>query len=284
MTLHQYIRNILREAIAPKLSTFTSKKIAGDQKNYGRQKVGWGSSILLHKALKSIIQHLGIKITRYLGAGMYGHAFLTSDRKVLKITSDPMEVQAYQRIKNANSNHLPKIYEIVKIKTSNDFSHFIYAVLKEYTFHNNKYVKSIEQLMSNYEEFATILKQEMELAFGRSIDGNDYEKVMPLNYEDLLYVSLRGDITSESKILPIFYKLLKNEQQLTLIWFVKETVSLLDDMKSLGMKEDDIKSSNIGIQNKHLIYFDPRLQDQESQSERMKMEPAFTLTGPHANL
>jgi len=284
VNLHQLIRNILREKIAPKLSTFTTKKVSDDQKNFGLQKVGWGSSIPLYKALKSILQHMGIKITRYLGSGTFGHAFLTSDRKVLKITSDPMEVQAYQRIKNVNSNHLPKIYQIVKIKTNNDFSHYIYAVLKEFTFHNDKYKQRIEQLMSDYEELATILKQEMELHFMRKIDGNDYDKIMPSTYEDLLFVSLRGDITSESKILSIFYKLLTNENQPTLTWFIKETMGLLNDMRSLGMKEDDIKASNIGIQNKHLIYFDPRLQDQESQAERMKMEPEFTLTGPHANL
>lgn len=266
--IRQIIRTILLQELGPitndpKFSAFNNKNVIGINKYFGTYKMGYSQErqkeIKLYEILKSIKNKFGFKIKKFLGKGAYGYAFLTDDNKVLKITKDHTEALAMIRFKNLNSVHFPKVYSINKIKIGLDKEYFI--ILKEFIFHNQKYANNIKQI--------TQLLQDYVIKFADLSPDNKF----PSSYYALIRELIDENLNKESFIIKSFIEFLKNEEGIPakhVLWIFNETISLCSDLIAAGFKTEDIHAGNIGIKNKHLVYFDANSEDSDWPEELNK--------------
>ena len=91
-----------------------------------------GEDLIDNVLTKEMIAELDAKyrLKEHLGGGMWGVAFLTHDDKVLKLTTDSLEIQAAEEIQNVPYGPFAKIYEIGTISNEKTGGEVNY-ILKE---------------------------------------------------------------------------------------------------------------------------------------------------------
>ena len=78
--------------------------------------------------LDSIKNYFGIGTLNYIDSGMFGHAHVTDDGRILKLTKDHTEASNCLKIKGKKNNHIADIYDVAKFKMRG-VEHF--AILQE---------------------------------------------------------------------------------------------------------------------------------------------------------
>ncbi len=261
--MEQQIRQIIRTILLQELGHISndSKFFTEEERRSNRisksvrnKDVGYGLSknldymTPLAKILKAVVQKTGIKPVKFLGKGSFGFAFLTADGKTMKLTKDQHEVQMAFKILKLNSIHFPKIYDVFKLKLDNMFDGFV--IIKDYVFHNEKYTDSINSLRKQFRNVAEQFRIE-------------YSANMPSDISGLIALIQGGFYSRNDENIQKFFKFLNENNYKNLLWFVKETIDIAHELHSLGVKELDFNGNNIGIKNKHLVYFDaPDYSDQ----------------------
>lgn len=257
--LRSYIQELLRESFmdieedlaGTKNNQFTNKSVKAKEQGFGRHKIGEFSQVRIAKILKFVIQTYGYKIIKFLGKGDMGAAFLTDQKHVLKITVDKAEVVAMQKIQKVNSVHLPKVYRISKIKSTDRTDLFV--IEKDYAYNNEQLQAKIDQFIHQYRSY--IYSYEME-TFRKN---NIHYIPLPDTFDYMLSMASVGTITE--RIYEPFYKYMEGQNNRVFLWFMKEAWSLIRDLRSAGIHATDFHPGNIGILNKHLFYFDPQFQN-----------------------
>tara|TARA_R110000851_G_scaffold57296_1_gene133498 strand:- start:4890 stop:5471 length:582 start_codon:yes stop_codon:yes gene_type:complete len=172
------------------------------------------------KHLPRIEDMFGVEVIKTLGESS-GVAYLTSDNKVLKITSSDGEVKVSGKLMGNPSKYFPEIYKMEKL-TNNGW----YVILKEFipTINDNikKIFKELDSYMSEWAEH----KYPDELTSHKLIDVRDTGFMDFLNEEEPHLVQIYTD--------------LNNIQQIASEW-----VEILD-----------IHEDNFGWKNNHLVLFD----------------------------
>lgn len=193
--------------------------------------------------MKALKEKFGIEPQRFLGAGDFGFAFLSTDNKTIKITSDKSEVVEAQKWKDKNPEHLPKIFNIIKVKVGNGHDD-AYIIVKEFILHNPGFmniVKGLEKQLSYY--------------------LNDYHMkqgvhVFPF-FIEAFFDQLSNEQLSPEDINKFVSYLQKQENTKYLVWYVQQIYYLYEEMAQLGIESKDTYAKNMGIKNKRLIFLDP---------------------------
>ena len=91
-----------------------------------------GEELVDYELTEKMIQELDAKygIKEHIGGGMWGIAFLTHDNKVLKLTTDQLEIEAAEEIKNIKHGPFAKVYETGSVRNEINGRSISY-VLKE---------------------------------------------------------------------------------------------------------------------------------------------------------
>ncbi len=193
--------------------------------------------------LKALNEKFGIIPKKFLGAGDFGFAFLTQDNKTVKITSDKSEVVEAKKWMDKNPEHLPKIYNLIKIKVGNGQDD-AYAIVKEFVLQNKSFITLINNLQ---QELSTYL--------------NHYHILVPQNvfphFLEKFFDELSSENISPEDINKFIYFLQKEHVSKYLIWYVQQIYYLYEEMAQLGIDSKDTYGKNMGIKNRKLIYLDP---------------------------
>lgn len=264
--MHNKIRHIIREHL---------KQLFEDVDFYGLQATvdqdGGINSGKLYKRqvqdyLRVLYNKLGVKPVKFLGAGHFGFAFLTDEGQTIKITSDKSEVVEAKKWMDKNPEHLPKIFNVFKIKVG-DGSVEVYAIVKEYILQNNSFIKLIKNLESELDDWLSQyhvdkieapnsnsenIQKEIEEAF---FWPNDADK-FPTRIREL-FNSLQDKQISPNEIAKFASYLKHNKVSNQLIWYFQQLYFLYEEMNSIGIKSSDTWAKNMGLRNKQLVYLDP---------------------------
>ncbi len=249
--LSEMIRGILRKSFLneKEFETFKSdieKKdtfLVGHGQLYNRS---------IESYLKAITDKLGVIPDKFIGRGSSGYAFLTTDGKVLKITTDISEIIEAKKYFRKDVNHLPKIYNIYKIQVGKYENKEIYCILKEYILQNERFIELLDSAKTelNYQlkKFSRHLRLSPQTHKG--VDNQNFPNSM---YS--LLTKINDNSVRESNI-QLFLQYLKKESKPITYWFALQIISLNKELEKFNIMSRDFTPNNMGIKNKKLIFLD----------------------------
>lgn len=133
---------------------------------------------------------------KYVGHGSFGKAFKCCD-KIIKITSDPVEIKYVSKLIGKNRNGIVKYYNIMKISNN------IYAFSMDYILPIEKYIRT-----NNYDEnFVNYITDVIYFNWNNIKNFNDF-----LNFIEEHYILKKNTI--DYVFVYNFYKLFKKLKQL----------------------------------------------------------------------
>ncbi len=249
-TLSQFIRGVLRSSLLNEDDDFShlQKQIydKGSKNNgelYDRE---------IQVYLKALKDKFGIIPKQYLGSGNFGYAFLSTDGQTIKITSDKSEVVEARKWKDANPKHLPKVFNIIKIKVGDqnrNGAEDVYVIVKEHILQNPGFIKVIDSFEETFDKLLSLYH------FSESPRPK-----FPVNATMFFAYCLGDKILQEELIKFINFAKQKGASNY-LLWYVEQIISIYKELRGLGIESTDTYGKNIGIKNKQLIYIDPGFGD-----------------------
>lgn len=179
--------------------------------------------------IKQIADNLGEKIVKFKGAGSLGRAYETESGKILKITTDPIEIRlAYKLSKNRNwFQYLINYYSVGKINfkisaDDNNVKKTSYYIL----------MNKVIPLEDDPDSTNTPEGRAIDLVYQELIQYNpDYYKTI-MNYDNI-EETIKNDGLSEedAEVVREIYPLI---------------VNIVKELKLHGIEETDFHSGNIG--------------------------------------
>lgn len=195
---------------------------------------------------KLISDKYKINITKQIGKGSYGIAFLTDNKKVFKITTDDWEYETAKKIGDGNKQ-LVNYYNFFKLSGDNkiiyaediiDFDDFemdgnpeklnLYGILMDYVDEvEDEVIKKI------------IIKMSIPLKFN-------------INWGEYLH-----DSNFISKKRLNFYNIPTTDENLNkLKWTLTQFNGIFNELEENNIEQVDIGLGNIGIKNDSLVLYD----------------------------
>ncbi len=210
-----------------------------------------------HDIIKTLENSLNLKISKYLGSGFWGTAFLTDKKTTVKVTADRTEAAEALRILNSKPVHLPQVYHVFKIKVKDEAGFIsLFVIEKEFILQNNNYVKLLDGIwhtlshkLREYYRF----KVHKEMEAQTSTDEKYKYKYFPIDTDSLVRDISIDNINEEDIKDFLIYC---NDEDKKLNWLVTQIYSICKEGQKLNIAPDDLKPANLGIKNKKLIYID----------------------------
>lgn len=168
------------------------------------------------------------KVTKFIGTGEHGDAYLTEDDKVVKITTDKSEYDESRKLIGKTPTHLPIIYDCFTVE-SKRLTRPLWIIVLEHLKHKRK-------------------EQEL-LWYGLS---DAFEEQLKL---DLLEVieSYQVDMISTNEMVDYMNHLDINDRILN---YYGQIIKMIDEMKKYGIKSIDYGPNNFGFRGDTLVFFD----------------------------
>lgn len=193
----------------------------------------------ISRYLNVIKNKLHLNPVKLLGKGNFGIAFLTSDNKTVKITTDKSEVVEAKKYMGKNVHHIPNVYNVLKLKV--DDNNDVYVIVKEFILQNKKYVHFLYDLQRKWEE------QMVEFV-------KRFNEEFPVRQEYFVDIVFKEEISFDK--IEKFLNFSESLNQPLVTWYARQTYDLLLEIMGLDIDSTDIKPENLGIRNRQLIYFD----------------------------
>lgn len=168
------------------------------------------------------------KVTKFIGSGEHGDAYLTEDDKVVKITTDKSEYDESRKLLNKKPIHLPIIYDCFTVE-SKRLIRPLWIIVLEHLEHNRK---------------------EQEYLFNHLEDA--FEDDLGLNFMDELS-SYQVDHNSTEEMIDLLNHLNITED---VVDYYGQIIDMIDEMKKYGIKSIDYGPNNFGFRNNTLVFFD----------------------------
>ncbi len=163
-----------------------------------------------------------VKIDKVLGESV-GLAYLTTDNRVVKVTSIDTEYNIAKAIKKKPSKYFPKIYSIEPF-LGDDWLVILKEYIPEISNESRKYYKELEALLNEWLD--------------------DYE------YDDLMCIML--NLTKDS----LFFDLIEDEYP-HLLNLYKDLMSIVEYTNPIARNEIiDIHEDNLGYRGGNYVLFD----------------------------
>lgn len=238
------LRNIIYNSL---LESIDFNSLQNDAENSRGMNAGKLYKKEIQEYLKIISSKLNIKPQKFIGAGHFGFAFLSTDNKTIKITIDKSEVVESKKWMNNKPEHLPEIFNIYKIGVNNK-QNDVYVIVKEYILQNKNFIKLLKDMEVSLDEALGNYYQTQQ--------NNNVSSFFPYSIK-LLFNDLVDNKITSNQILE-FAQFMK-EQKLSpkIMWYFQQLISLYKELNNLGLKSSDTWAKNIGLKNKKLIYLDP---------------------------
>lgn len=192
---------------------------------------------LITQKLKNIGYALGPQIAP---GGRYGAAFDVGDRKVLKITLDPAEAEASDKIKQHGLKHSVIIYRIFRFKDLKDF----YFILQERLLPINKLEKEIVTALKRLLKYSKYSLPEY-IKYSKSFDQiKDPETYTLLKSNRSKFEpAVRGFLIKmfvKNQILPKDLKSIVLESQ-----FMNQFFDTINEFREAGISKLDLHAGNV---------------------------------------
>lgn len=168
------------------------------------------------------------KVTKFIGSGEHGDAYLTEDDKVVKITTDKSEYDESRKLLNKKPIHLPTIYDCFSVE-SKRLTRPLWIIVLEHLRHNRK---------------------EQEYLFNHLEDA--FENDLGLNFMDELS-SYQVDHNTTDEMIDFLNHLNVTED---IVEYYGQIISMIDEMKKYGIKSIDYGPNNFGFRGNTLVFFD----------------------------
>lgn len=264
--MHNKIRNIIRESLRQFFEDVDFYDLQATVDQAGGINSGKIYKRQVQDYLKAISYKLGVNPVRFLGAGHFGFAFLTDKGQTIKITTDKSEVVEAKKWMDKNPEHLPKIFNVFKIKVG-DGNNEVYAIVKEHILQNKGFIKLLKNLEATLDEWLRQYHSDKieahnsnnenlelkEFFFNSNLE--DYDK-FPTGIRELFNDLEDGQISADD-IAKFMSYLKHNKVSNQVRWYFEQICLVYEEMNSLGIKSSDTWAKNMGLRNKQLVYLDP---------------------------
>lgn len=168
------------------------------------------------------------KVTKFIGSGEHGDAYLTEDDKVVKITTDKSEYDESRKLLNTRPTHLPIIYDCFSVE-SKRLIRPLWIIVLEHLEHN---------------------RNEQEFLFGRLESAFEYD--LDLNLMDELF-SYQVDHKTTDEMIDLLNHLNISDE---VVYYYDQIIAMIDEMKKYGIKSIDYGPNNLGFRGDTLVFFD----------------------------
>jgi len=204
----------------------------------------------------------------YIGSGANGYAYKTNDNKILKITTDPTEVEAAIKLKGEKPYYLAWIYDVYKI-INEDEGEIIFAILEEFIPDKpkNLFIKYID----GYNNISNLTEKFDFIKYIKKFFNRNFLRTNAFNYLNFLKIIslyLNGDISKENLKK---YNLNLSDDNLNKLKQINNTIPILDiynfmigmvnihtELDGYGLRRynDYANVDNLGYKNNILKLFD----------------------------
>jgi hypothetical protein len=184
------------------------------------------------------------KVTKFIGSGEHGNAYVTDDDKVVKITTDKSEYDESRKLLGKNPVHLPKIYDCFSVE-SKRIVRPLWIIVLEHVEHNRK---------------------EQEYLFNHLMDA--FEDDLGLNLMDELS-GYQVDVYSTDEMVDYLNHLDISDD---VVDYYGQIISMIDEMKRYGVKSIDYGPNNFGFRGDTLVFFDLGFGEEEEGGTHKKFK------------
>lgn len=168
------------------------------------------------------------KVTKFIGSGEHGDAYLTKDDKVVKITTDKSEYDESRKLLGKNPTHLPIIYDCFSVE-SKRLTRPLWIIVLEHLQHSKK----IQELLFNTLRGA--FEEQLKIDLLETIE------------------SYQIDMISTDEMIDYMNHLKVNKHVLD---YYGQIIDMVDEMKKYGIKSIDYGPNNFGFRGNTLVFFD----------------------------
>lgn len=168
------------------------------------------------------------KVTKFIGSGEHGDAYLTEDDKVVKITTDKSEYDESRKLLNKKPTHLPIIYDCFSVE-SKRLTRPLWIIVLEHLEHD---------------------KEKQRYLFTKLEDA--FENDLRLDFFEQLSSYQVGMISTDEMIDYLNHL----EISKSVADYYGQMISMIDEMKKYNIKSIDYVPTNLGFRGKTLVFFD----------------------------
>lgn len=168
------------------------------------------------------------KVTKFIGSGEHGDAYLTEDNKVVKITTDKSEYDESRKLIGKTPTHLPIIYDCFSVE-SKRLTRPLWIIVLEHLQHSKK----IQELLFNTLRGA--FEEQLKIDLLETIE------------------SYQIDMISTDEMIDYMNHLKVNKHVLD---YYGQIIDMVDEMKKYGIKSIDYGPNNFGFRGNTLVFFD----------------------------
>ena len=168
------------------------------------------------------------KVTKFIGSGEHGDAYLTEDDKVVKITTDKSEYDESRKLMGKNPTHLPIIYDCFVVE-SKRIVRPLWIIVLEHLEHN----RMIQQLL--WYSLSDAFEEQLLLDLSEVIESYQVGIVSKNEMNDY-----KNDL-----------KITKNVTD-----YYDQIIDMIDEMKTYDIKSIDYGPNNFGFRGDTLVFFD----------------------------
>lgn len=168
------------------------------------------------------------KVTKFIGSGEHGDAYLTEDNKVVKITTDKSEYDESRKLIGKTPTHLPIIYDCFSVE-SKRLTRPLWIIVLEHLQHSKK----IQELLFN--TLRDAFEEQLKIDLLETIE------------------SYQIDMISTDEMIDYMNHLKVNKHVLD---YYGQIIDMVDEMKKYGIKSIDYGPNNFGFRGNTLVFFD----------------------------
>lgn len=195
------------------------------------------------KDVEKLASIMGVTIDKQLGNGSYGMAFLTTDNRVIKLTTDEWEILSAKKIGSGNE-YLVDYYQVEKVSGN------LYAKNWSDYYWDEDDDKSDPEDLDLYVILMSKIEMITDPIINKICRRMSHKLKFNVKYKEYLY----QDNLVSIETLKSWSMDDSNIDKLE--WVVNSFKEMFKELESNGINQVDMSSGNIGMRNDHLCLFD----------------------------